>query len=610
MPKVTRPRLGNGSRVAVIGGGPAGSLFSFFLLDMAERVGLTLQVDIYDPRDFDAPGPLGCNMCAGVLHESLVQSLATEGIDLPTTVVQRGLDSNVLHMDVGHIQIQTPRHEKRIATTYRGAGPRGSRPGERAGLDGHLIHEAVRKGANRIKGRIDEVAWEADPENSDPRARRLRIKTQGGQSELYDLVAVTVGVNTALLRKLEALDFGYQPPRTAQCRVRDYYLGEAKVTQYLGPAMHGFLLNIHGLDMGALVPKGDYMTLALIGENVDQDAVRDFVNHPSVKECLPPDFSTEAFSCSCAPRINVRGTAHPFGDRIVFIGDSGVTRLYKDGIGSAYRAAKVAARTAIFEGVSADDFRRHYLPFTRSMRIDNSVGALIFTLVRQIQKVRVVRHAVLGMVSAEQQGQINGVRGMSTVLWDMFTGSASYRDILLRTLHPAFWTRFLWNIALSIPPTRRQGKETVGTVPLSRYQFPDHEQPQKEDQVKLGALGKLYADGETIIRQGDWGDALFVIQEGQVEILEELDGKLVQLAVRKKGQFFGEMAIFERQVRSATVRALGPARVLTVDEKTLLRRFHEDPSLAYRMVRTMSNRVRELSGEVAQLKTSSRMVKS
>jgi CRP-like cAMP-binding protein len=63
------------------------------------------------------------------------------------------------------------------------------------------------------------------------------------------------------------------------------------------------------------------------------------------------------------------------------------------------------------------------------------------------------------------------------------------------------------------------------------------------------------------------------------------------------------MAIFEQEVRSATVRALGIARVLTIDKKNFMRRIHEDPSLAYHMVQTMSRRIRELSIEITQLRT-------
>lgn len=118
-----------------------------------------------------------------------------------------------------------------------------------------------------------------------------------------------------------------------------------------------------------------------------------------------------------------------------------------------------------------------------------------------------------------------------------------------------------------------------------------------------GELGKIYQDGELIICEGEEGDCMYVIQEGQVEVLikgeEDQD---IRLGVRQKGEFIGEMAIFDRDVRSATVRALGQARVLTVDKKNFMRRVHEDPSLAFRLVETMSHRIRELSDEVARLK--------
>ena len=117
-----------------------------------------------------------------------------------------------------------------------------------------------------------------------------------------------------------------------------------------------------------------------------------------------------------------------------------------------------------------------------------------------------------------------------------------------------------------------------------------------------GALGKDYQDGEIIIRQGDVGECMYVIQDGKVEILIEQDGQEVQLAVRSNGDFIGEMAIFERDVRSATVRALGPVRILTIDKRNFLRRISQDPSLAFRIVETMSHRIRELSEENAQLK--------
>jgi CRP-like cAMP-binding protein len=118
-----------------------------------------------------------------------------------------------------------------------------------------------------------------------------------------------------------------------------------------------------------------------------------------------------------------------------------------------------------------------------------------------------------------------------------------------------------------------------------------------------GALGKLYADGEDIVRQGDVGDCMFVVQSGRVEVLQATDSGEQHLAYLETGDFFGEMAVFEKETRSATVRASGEARVLKVDKKTLLRRIKEDPLLAVNLLQTMSHRIRDLNAGMAGRET-------
>ncbi len=119
--------------------------------------------------------------------------------------------------------------------------------------------------------------------------------------------------------------------------------------------------------------------------------------------------------------------------------------------------------------------------------------------------------------------------------------------------------------------------------------------------MSAGDLGRAFVDGEIIIREGDVGDCMFVIQEGQAEVLIGSGAGEVRLNVLGPGTFFGEMAVFEHDVRSATVRALGEARVITVDKRNFMRRVHEDPALAFRLVETMSNRIRKLTQRIAEL---------
>ncbi len=115
---------------------------------------------------------------------------------------------------------------------------------------------------------------------------------------------------------------------------------------------------------------------------------------------------------------------------------------------------------------------------------------------------------------------------------------------------------------------------------------------------KAAALGKDYQDGDIIVREGETGTHMYEIQAGKVEVVRDKDGKEVKLAVLGQGDFFGEMAIFEREVRSATVRAKGPVRALTVDKKTLLTRISADPTLAFRLLEKLSGRIRELDKEI------------
>jgi hypothetical protein len=432
----------------------------------------------------------------------------------------------------------------------------------------------------------------------------MQVKIPGGEFQTYDLVVVTTGVNTAIVKLFRGMDFGYKPPGTAKLLVREYFLGEEEISKYLGSAFHAFLLDIPGLDYGAIIPKGDYVTVCLLSSRGDlhPSAMDTFLNHPSVKGTLPPDFPLEHFTCGCGPRINVQGSAQPFGDRIVFIGDCGVSRLYKDGIGAAYRSAKVAARTAIFQGISAKDFERYYLPFCRKMENDNRIGRLLFMIIGQIKKMQFVRWAVLHMVSREQKGKAIVESGMGMVMWDMLTGGAPYKEVLLRALKPVFLLRFVWSMVVSLFAGKEDTSTAVSTFALCRNVNVDDPQTIEDDAMRSNnVLGKVYQDGEVIFHKGDTGDSMLVIQDGQVEVLEEFEGQEVRLAVSGAGEVIGEMAIFEQQTRSATVRALGKARVLTIDEKTFLRYVHQDPSLAYQLLKMLSNRVRRLNIEKTHL---------
>lgn len=120
--------------------------------------------------------------------------------------------------------------------------------------------------------------------------------------------------------------------------------------------------------------------------------------------------------------------------------------------------------------------------------------------------------------------------------------------------------------------------------------------------VSNRTLGKVYNHGDIIIRQGDAGKCMYVIQEGEVEVIRNDNGAAVRLAVLGQGDIFGEISLLGNEKRSASVIAIGEVRVITVDKKVFLQRLQEDATLAFRIFQAMAARIREVNSEFVVLK--------
>ena len=433
--------LEDGTKVAVVGGGPAGSMFSYFLIRMSELVGVDIDLTIFEPRFFTHGGPAGCNHCGGIVSESLVQLLATEGINLPEHVVQRGIDSYMLHMDVGDVRIDTPLQEKRIAAVYRGHGPRESVPIDFIGFDKYLQELAEESGARIVHDMVTGLDWMFG---------KPRLSFAAQNPATFDLVVVASGINSRILGLVTDEKSQYRRPAAMKTFICGYHLGRERIAEHLGTSMHVFLLDLPRLEFAAMIPKGDFVTLCLLGHDIDSDLVESFLASPEVKACFPDGFAPSNV-CHCFPRINVKGARQPFADRLLFIGDSGVSRLYKDGIGAAYRTSKAAAGAVAFHGFSKEALRSHYWPACRAINFDNALGKFIFGFSHLIQKTRFSRRGVLRM-TAREQASSTSPRIMSSVLWDLFTGSAPYREVLLRTMRPTFLAGLVSNLVVGNLP--------------------------------------------------------------------------------------------------------------------------------------------------------------
>jgi hypothetical protein len=123
---------------------------------------------------------------------------------------------------------------------------------------------------------------------------------------------------------------------------------------------------------------------------------------------------------------------------------------------------------------------------------------------------------------------------------------------------------------------------------------------------ELGAIAtvteeKDYPAGETVITEGEPGEEVFLIIEGEVSVCKGRQAeKQIKLDTMDDGDYFGEMALFEEAERSATIRTEKPSRFLVLHKKEFNELVREYPSIALQICTALSQRLRHLHEKVAE----------
>ena len=110
---------------------------------------------------------------------------------------------------------------------------------------------------------------------------------------------------------------------------------------------------------------------------------------------------------------------------------------------------------------------------------------------------------------------------------------------------------------------------------------------------------ETYQDGEIIVRQGDDGREMYIVQAGQVVVTRLPNGGPPHVETVDRGAYFGEMSLFQSLPREATVTAKGPTKLLVLEPGTLLLKLRRDPTFAFEMLHRMTGRIKELGEQAA-----------
>ena len=444
-------QLRNDDCVAIIGGGPAGSFFARHLLQESRRLNLHLDVVIVEKRrstdlcNYDHH-LRGCTFCAGGISPRLNKVLKQQGYIVPDEIIQGRIDYVWIHGQWKNFRLRVP-NDMQMYSVFRGSLPAG-RGAEAPGFDEFLLGEAVREGACILHGEVQSIGYSASG------MPVLTVRIPSGEINSFDasFVAIATGINArcgldysddALIVSVKRLNPAFAPGKSRRAFLFELDVGE----DYLKRNMHR---EIHFIEYGskqlalehtALLPKGRYLSVAMIGKSIDEavlpqdnrQIIQEFLMLPQINRILP-DIEAAPIVCTCFPRMAVTPARSPFGDRFAIIGDAAGSRLNKDGLFSAHVTANRLAQTILHNGIDKQALAKGYGKAIKWLAADNRYGRIVFSASRVAFAWPALSRITYQSFATEFKVRDEHSRPMGAVLWKIASGTADYYEVLREML--------------------------------------------------------------------------------------------------------------------------------------------------------------------------------
>jgi flavin-dependent dehydrogenase len=533
--------------VVVVGGGPAGSFFAIRFLRQARELGRSVRVIILEKKTevcFYRPVAFcsweGCNYCAGGISPRLADILRENHIALPPEVVESRATEVTVHGDWKSIQLPVP-EGREMLSVFRGSRPR-QRSGRYENFDTFLLHTAADEGAEVITAEAKSLRYSAEGKPVIGYRTVVQMDSDLPDETIEaDFVVFAAGVNRSpgmdvesdpLFGALREMIPGLRPPKVRRAVIAEMQADE-DVLRALDGEVHIAQYGSKELDieMASLIPKDKWITVVLMGKSIDRakpseylQIVERFVELPHVRRLLPRKAELR-LGCSCHPNLTVGAAANPFGLRVALAGDMAVSRLYKDGLYTAYMTTSALANCILEKGVDRASLARCYGPVVRRFHADNRYGRAIFVLSRLVFAHPALSRVLYQALLTERKNKPRDRRRLARVLWLIASGDDSYRHILTAMLHPAsIW--LIWTGGLFITIRNRAtelgfgldwtgvGRYSTG-VPLEDVERKRRElfavqgldPPARRPQMERMYSIRIRAGNDAILRQlGAFGD--------------------------------------------------------------------------------------------------------
>lgn len=124
--------------------------------------------------------------------------------------------------------------------------------------------------------------------------------------------------------------------------------------------------------------------------------------------------------------------------------------------------------------------------------------------------------------------------------------------------------------------------------------------PGKLKLLAFASDRKVYNDGQNVFRQGEVGDAAYVVVEGVANVIIETDAGEVPVAELGKNEFIGEIAILCDVPRTATIRAKGKLSTLKIKKEHFIGLISQAPELGIAVMRELASRLSKTTAELGE----------
>jgi flavin-dependent dehydrogenase len=392
-------KIVDGSTIAVIGGGPAGSAAAIKLIKEAAKKGMKIRVVIFEGKDFDRH----YNQCVGVLSHP-IREIFEQSLEMPfpEQLIKREISGYVLH----------PANNTPLELT----GERGTYATRRILFDRFMLQTAQELGATVIRSRVTDIEL-----------------NNGGDVKIYaedkfiraDAVVGAFGLDDGIAAVTEHASrhaFAYKrPPKVLNTLVAKAHIDLNMLQERFGSKIHAFIpLELKKIEFGAITPKGDHIIINIAGRNLTSADMDNFLDYPPVSRLIKGLNLTGLDYYK--GKYPIRPAGGIIGDRFAAVGDAtGLIRPYKGkGINVALETGAKAAEIMIKNGISASALSAYPGAFAH-LRADFFYGRLFRLLVILSIKTGFVEQ-VMTMAKSDPY--------LRDVLFKVVSGEGTYHEVV------------------------------------------------------------------------------------------------------------------------------------------------------------------------------------